>query len=76
MPLHIFSTTYVFSFFCDETACFPLHMSCVIVPIGQYTHHERGLKRIIVTSPKTVDVSITLYNPNANCATHGENSVP
>ena len=39
---------------------FARQMSWVMVPMGQYTHQERGLKRIIVTSPSTVDVSITL----------------
>lgn len=39
---------------------FALHINWVIVPIGQYTHHERGLNSTIVISPKTVDVNITL----------------
>lgn len=43
-----------------ESACSALQISCVIVPIGQYTHHERGLNNIIVTNPSTVDVSMTL----------------
>ena len=57
---YIFSIPCFYFSFCDEVTFFALHMSCVIVPIGQYTHHERGLNRIIVTNPRTVDVSITL----------------
>ena len=38
----------------------PRQISWVMVPIGQYTHHERGLKSTIVTSPSTVEVSMTL----------------
>lgn len=37
-----------------------LQISCVMVPIGQYTHHERGLNKSMVTKPSTVEVSITL----------------
>ena len=39
---------------------FALQISCVIVPIGQYTHQERGLNNIMVKNPSTVEVSITL----------------
>lgn len=39
---------------------FILQISWVMVPIGQYMHQERGLNKIIVTSPKTVEVSMTL----------------
>jgi hypothetical protein len=46
--------------FCDPVTFFPLHISCVMVPIGQYTHHERGLNKIMVTKPSTVEVSMTL----------------
>ena len=44
---------YCFSFFA-------LQISWVIVPMGQYTHQLRGLNRTMVTSPSTVEVSITL----------------
>lgn len=37
-----------------------LQISCVMVPIGQYTHHERGLNKSMVKKPSTVEVSITL----------------
>lgn len=40
--------------------CFALQMVWVMVPIGQYTHQERSLYKIMVINPKTVDVSITL----------------
>lgn len=43
-----------------------------MVPIGQYTHHERGRNSTIVTNPSTVEVSITPKNPKANCAIHGD----
>ncbi len=46
--------------FCGLAAFLALHMSCVIVPMGQYTHHDRGLNSIMVINPSTVDVSITL----------------
>ena len=39
---------------------FILHIACVMVPIGQYTHHERGLNNTIVTIPNMVEVSIIL----------------
>ena len=32
--------------------CFPRQISWVMVPIGQYTHHERGLKSTIVNQPQ------------------------
>lgn len=35
-------------------------MSCVIVPIGQYTHQLLGLNNTIVINPKIVEVNITL----------------
>ena len=39
---------------------FALQMSWVMVPMGQYTHQERGLNSSMVTKPSTVEVSITL----------------
>ena len=36
-----------------------LHMSWVMVPIGQYTHQLLGLKSTIVIRPRTVEVSMT-----------------
>ena len=42
--------------------------------MGQYTHQERGLNRIMVNKPSTVEVSITLQKPKANCATPSENT--
>ncbi len=47
-------------------------MPCVIVPIGQYTHQDRGRNRTMVKRPKTVDVIMTPKKPNANWAIHGE----
>ena len=44
-----------FGFF--EVAGFADHW--VMVPMGQYTHHERGLKNSMVIRPSTVEVSIT-----------------
>lgn len=44
----------------DNSLYLPLQISCVVVPIGQNTHHERGLYSIIVIKPITVDVNITL----------------
>ena len=46
--------------FCDVVTFFALHISCVIVPMGQYTHQERGLNKAMVRNPSTVEVSITL----------------
>ena len=40
--------------------CLALQISCVIVPMGQYTHQLRGLNSTIVIRPSTVEVSITL----------------
>ena len=40
--------------------------------MGQYTHQDLGRNRTMVTKPSTVEVSITLKNPKANCAIHGE----
>lgn len=37
-----------------------MQISCVMVPMGQYTHQERGLNKIMVRNPNTVEVSITL----------------
>ena len=37
-----------------------LQISCVMVPMGQYTHQLRGLNSIMVSRPNTVEVSITL----------------
>ena len=52
------SRFFIYTYF--SILIFPLQMSCVIVPIGQYTHQERGLNNSIVTNPSTVEVSITL----------------
>ena len=46
--------------FRESVICLALQISCVMAPIGQYTHQERGLNRIMVTNPSTVEVSITL----------------
>ena len=46
--------------FCDAVMFLALQISWVMVPIGQYTHHERGLNKIMVTKPNTVEVSMTL----------------
>ena len=46
--------------FGDGAMFFALHISCVMVPIGQYTHQERGLNKTMVKKPSTVEVSITL----------------
>lgn len=51
---------YLNSYFCDEFLLLTLHISCVMVPIGQYTHQERGLNSAMVRIPSTVEVSITL----------------
>lgn len=37
-----------------------LQISWVMVPMGQYTHQDRGLKSTMVTSPRMVEVSMTL----------------
>ena len=37
-----------------------LQMDWVIVPIGQYTHQERGLNKTIVMRPSNVEVNIRL----------------
>lgn len=50
----------VYYCFCDVVTFFALHISCVIVPMGQYTHQERGLNKAMVRNPSTVEVSITL----------------
>ena len=42
-----------------------------MVPIGQYTHHDRGRNNTIVKRPSTVEVSITPKKPKANCPIHG-----
>ena len=52
--LHINSCYLLWAWF------FTLHMVWVIVPIGQYTHQERGLKSTIVIKPINVDVSMIL----------------
>ena len=44
----------------SHVPAFALHINCVIVPIGQYTHQLLGLNNTIVTNPSTVDVSMTL----------------
>ena len=46
--------------FCIAVVFLALHISCVMVPMGQYTHQERGLHKTMVKNPKTVEVSITL----------------
>ena len=43
-----------------------------MVPIGQYTHQDRGRNNTIVTNPRTVEVSMTPKKPKANCPIHGE----
>ena len=53
---------YVFSSF----PCLSLQIPCVMVPIGQYTHHDLGRNNTIVISSSMVDVSIIPKNPNAN----------
>ena len=42
-----------------------------MVPMGQYTHQERGRNRTMVASPSTAEVSITPKKPNANWAAQG-----
>ena len=54
------SVSYFAYGFCDVVTFLALHISWVMVPIGQYTHQERGLYKIMVKSPSTVEVSITL----------------
>ena len=44
----------------EEPAARALHIICVMVPMGQYTHQERGRNRTMVASPRMVDVSMTL----------------
>ena len=39
---------------------FALEINWVIVPIGQYTHQDLGLYKIIVITPNIVKVSIML----------------
>lgn len=39
---------------------FSLQINCVIVPIGQKAHHERGLKKNITIKPISKDVNIRL----------------
>lgn len=39
---------------------FNLHIICVMVPMGQYTHQLLGLYKTMVIRPKIVEVSITL----------------
>ncbi len=56
----MFSITQIFYDFCDNVTFLALHINCVIVPIGQYTHQERGLNKSIVRKPRIVEVSITL----------------
>ena len=41
-------------------ASLAVQISCVAIPIGQYTHHDRGRNRAIVMRPSTVEVSMTL----------------
>ncbi len=62
LPFFLFvsSVSYPAYCFCDEVTFFALHISCVIVPMGQYTHQERGLNKVMVKNPSTVEVSITL----------------
>ncbi len=56
----VFIITVFLFYFCDQVTCLALQISCVMVPIGQYTHQERGLNKSMVTNPRTVDVSIML----------------
>ena len=35
-------------------------VNCVMVPIGQYTHHDRGLNNTMVIRPSIVEVSMML----------------
>jgi hypothetical protein len=44
----------------QEPAARALHIICVMVPMGQYTHQERGRNRTMVARPRMVDVSMTL----------------
>lgn len=44
----------------ELSLCLALHMSWVMVPIGQYTHQDLGLKSTMVKNPSTVEVSMTL----------------
>ncbi len=39
---------------------FALQISWVMVPMGQYTHQDRGLNKSIVSKPNRVEVSMTL----------------
>ena len=44
----------------QEPAAWALHIICVMVPMGQYTHQERGRNRTMVARPRMVEVSMTL----------------
>lgn len=48
-----------------------LQMPWVIQPMGQKVHQVRGLYKAITIRPMRVEVSIMLYSPKLNCATHG-----
>ena len=41
-------------------SCFALQMNCVMVPMGQYTHQERGFHSNREIRPNTVDVIMIL----------------
>lgn len=40
-------------------------MPWVMVPMGQYTHQDRGRNSTMVSSPRIVEVSITPKKPKA-----------
>ena len=42
-----------------------------MVPMGQYTHQDRGRNSTMVNSPRIVEVSITPKKPKAYWATQG-----
>ena len=75
MGTSLFSVVYVITipkqknFFCDivtlrqERSDFLFRtwqINCVMVPMGQETHQLRGLNKTRVSSPRMVEVSITL----------------
>ena len=52
--------TVIIAYFYQNFLFFTLHTICVMVPIGQYTHHVRGLYTSMVRMPSIVLVSIRL----------------
>ena len=52
--------TVIIAYFHQNFLFFTLHAICVMVPIGQYTHHVRGLYTSMVRMPSIVLVSIRL----------------